>query len=268
MDILLNRALEFLVYPPGNLLIFLLLAFFWRRKAGWFLSLAVIQTTLFSLPIVSEGLFNHLTQQHPPQAELWEQKPRPEAIIILGAGRNTRAWEYGGETGSMTELERLRYAALLHRKTGLPILVSGGAPLRDSQNQQRSEAELMRKTLKEAFNVPVRWLEEDSHTTWQNAQFSDKILQKAGIRSAWVVTQAWHMPRSLYTFERLNSSIQYLPASTSFGAAIVWQDQGLKWLPQATALYRSQIALHEWLGLHWYRLKDENTPQNTESLKQ
>lgn len=257
MDILLKRALEFLVYPPGNLLIFLLLAFFWRRKAGWFLSLAVIQVILLSLPVVSEVLFNRLTQQYPPKADLWAQSPHPEAIIILGAGRNTRAWEYGGETGSMTELERLRYAALLHRKTGLPILVSGGAPLRNSQNQQRSEAELMRKTLEEEFQVPVRWLEENSHTTWQNAQFSDKMLQQAGIRSAWVVTQAWHMPRSLYAFEQLNSKIDYIPAATSFGAAVVWQDKGLNWLPQAAALYRSQIALHEWLGLLWYRVKDQ-----------
>ncbi|MGV6809040.1 MAG: YdcF family protein [bacterium] len=258
MDILLKRALEFLVYPPANLLIFLLLALLWRRKAVWLLSLAIIQMTLLSLPVVSEGLFKRLTQQYPPQAELWAQSPRPEAIIVLGAGRNTRAWEYGGETGSMTELERLRYAALLHRKTGLPILVSGGAPLRNNQNQQRSEAELMRKTLEEEFKVPVRWLEENSHTTWQNAQFSDNILQQANIRSAWVVTQAWHMPRSLYAFGRLNSAIDYKPASTSFGAAIVWQDKGLRWLPQATALYRSQIALHEWLGLLWYRLKDRN----------
>jgi len=130
-------------------------------------------------------------------------------------------------------------------------LLQGGRPL----PEKRSEAELMRNVLENEFQVPVKWMETESHTTWQNAQFTDEILAAAGIQSAWLVTQAWHMPRSLYSFQ--NRQVQYLPASVSYSGAIQWTDYHMKFVPQATALVRSSIALHEWLGLLWYRLREK-----------
>ena len=146
-------------------------------------------------------------------------------------------------------IERLRYAALLHRKTGLPMLVSGGQPLPNV----RSEAELMRDVLVEEYKIPVRWLETESHTTWQNAEFTDAMLLAEGINSDWLVTQAWHIPRSMYVFQ--NRKVHYKPASVSFGAIIPWRDLYMQWIPQPSALTRSMIALHEWIGMVWYRLR-------------
>lgn len=213
------------------------------------LALGLAQVIIFSLPATANWLLSTLERQYPPQAELWTQQPLPEAIVVLGAGRNRGATEYGGESTSISGIERLRYAALLHRKTQLPILVSGGQPLPNV----RSEAELMRDVLEDEFKIPVRWLETESHTTWQNAAFSNQILQDAGINSAWLVTQAWHMPRSLFVFQ--NRSIDYRPAAVSFGSVIPWSDLYMKWVPQPAALIRSMIALHEWLGLFWYKIR-------------
>lgn len=246
MSVLFKRVIELFIYPPGNLLGFVLLALVFRRKARLILSVGIFQLLLFSLPIVSESLIHSLESQHPPQAKLWEKQAIPEAIVVLGGGRNQRAWEYGGESVSIAELERLRYAATLHRETGVPILVTGGDPL----GHGVSEAELMRDTLQREFNVPVRWLEENSHTTAQNAQLSDKILSESGVKSAWVVTHAWHMPRSLKAFEGLK--VNYTPASHSYGIAVSSQDNGMQWIPQAKALVRSNVAFHEWLGIVWY----------------
>ncbi|MEZ5449281.1 MAG: YdcF family protein [Thiolinea sp.] len=209
----------------------------------------VLQVLVLSLPVVAGWLLGTLEQQYPPREHIWENQPVPQAIVVLGAGRNRNAPEYGGQSTSLMGMERLRYAALLYRETGLPILVTGGRPLPDEQ----SEAELMRATLQDEFQVPVRWLEEDSHTTWQNAEFTDRILTKAGVHSAWLITQAWHMPRSLYAFR--GRQVAYLPASTSFGGSIPWTDLYTHWIPQPTALSRSLIALHEWIGLLWYRLR-------------
>lgn len=249
---LINRTIEFLLFVPGNLLLLLLLALLWKKRVmliGWFSFLGVLLVLVFSLPIVANALLGALEQQYPPQKELWKTQTLPEAIVILGAGRNRSAVEYGGESTSLAGIERLRYAALLHRKTGLPILVSGGKPLPNV----RSEAELMRDTLEQEFRVPVRWLEGESHTTWQNAERTDVMLSEAGIRSAWLVTQGWHMPRSMYVFQ--GRKVDYFPASTSFGAMIPWSDLYMKWIPQASALARSMVAMHEWFGLLWYRLR-------------
>lgn len=213
------------------------------------LAIGLLQIMIFSLPATANWLIAGLEQQYPPQKDIWAQDALPEAIVVLGAGRNRNAPEYGGESTSLTGIERLRYAALLHRKTGLPILLTGGQPLPNV----RSEAELMHDVLVNEFNVPVRWLEKDSHTTWQNAELSNKILLTEGIQSAWLVTQAWHMPRSMLVFQ--NQGITYQAASVSFGSVIPWSDLYMKWVPQPTALTRSMIALHEWMGLLWYKLR-------------
>ncbi len=252
---LLNRSLEFLLLPPGQLLVLALIALIWRKHKMLLCSLfmlAVLQVFILSLPLTSNWLLGQLEDQYPPRFELWKQTPLPEAIVVLGSGRNLNVPEYaGGESTSLAGIERLRYAAHLHRATGLPILVTGGSPLAEA----RSEAELMRDVLQDEFQVPVKWLETESHTTWQNAQFTDEILATAGIQSAWLVTQAWHMPRSLYAFR--NRKVQYLPASVSYSGAIQWTDYHMNYIPQATALVRSSIALHEWIGLWWYRLREK-----------
>ncbi|HPE61566.1 MAG TPA: YdcF family protein [Thiolinea sp.] len=254
---LFNRTLEFLLLPPGNLLLlFLLLIALYpllKTRPGLLsllLGLGLLQVMVLSLPATSAWLMDSLEQQYPPQYELWNrQHPLPEAIVVPGAGRNLNAPEYGGQTTSLSGLERLRYAALLHRATGLPILVSGGQPLPDTP----SEAELMAHILEHEFQVPVRWREGESHTTWQNALLTDRMLAEDGIRSAWIVTQAWHMPRSLQVFRQ--QSLTYYPASTSFSSSIPWSELHMRWVPQQTALGRSLLALHEWMGLIWYRLR-------------
>lgn len=250
---LLNRTIEFLLLPPGNFLILLAVALWWRKRRMWvcgLLAFGFVQILILSLPIVSTWLLNGLEQQYPPQDHLWEKTIVPQAIVVLGAGSNRDVPEYGGSSTSLAGIERVRYAAVLQRKTGLPILVTGGKPLSNAP----SEAELMRDVLQNEFQVPVRWLESESHTTWQNAQFTDQILSEAGIQSAWIVTQAWHMPRSLYAFQ--GRKVTYLPASTSFGIGIPWQDYYMNFIPQPTALLRSLVALHEWIGLVWYRLRN------------
>lgn len=250
---LLNRSLEFLFLPPGQLLVLALLAVFWRKRkmlVCTLMTVAVLQVLILSLPLTASGLLGKLEKQYPPRFELWKHDPVPQAIVVLGSGRNLNVPEYaGGESTSLAGIERLRYAALLHRATGLPILVTGGSPLAEA----RSEAELMRDVLQDEFHVPVKWLETQSHTTWQNAQFTDELLAAEGIQSAWLVTQAWHMPRSLYAFRQ--QKLQYLSASVSYSGVIQWSDHYMKFIPQATALVRSQIALHEWLGLAWYGLR-------------
>ena len=253
MSIVISRTLEFLLLPPGNLVPFLLLAIALYKWRGWMLAvllLGVVQAIFFSLPVVADKLLGSLEKQYPPKAELWLKLPQPQAIVVLGAEQNPQAVEYGGSISGSTEMERLNYAAFLYQQTGLPILLSGGTT---AGPDGKSEARYMQEVLKRMFNIPVKWLEDRSHTTWENAQYTDEILAQAGIQSAWVITQSWHMPRAMQAFA--NRQITYIPAPTTFGASNFWQHQWMWWIPQSTALNRSQIALHEWFGIMWYLLR-------------
>jgi uncharacterized SAM-binding protein YcdF (DUF218 family) len=109
----------------------------------------------------------------------------------------------------------------------------------------------MAKVLREEFAVPVRWVEQESDDTAQNAIFSARILQQAGVRRILLVTDALHMPRARRIFER--SGMQVVPAPTVFYSRE--RPNPLRWLPSASALRLSQYALHEWIGMAWYGLR-------------
>jgi uncharacterized SAM-binding protein YcdF (DUF218 family) len=62
----------------------------------------------------------------------------------------------------------------------LPVLTSGGL----HYGTPPSEAQLMADSLHDDFGVTVRWKEEASRTTWENAQLSAEVLLPKG-SSAW-----------------------------------------------------------------------------------
>ncbi len=173
---------------------------------------------------------------------------RAQAIVVLGAGKRTYAPEFGGETVNRLSLERVRYGARLARQTGLPVLVSGGAPTGDLP-----EAELMKAALEQDFGIPVRWMETASRDTRQNAQFSAVQLQAAGIERILLVTHAAHMARARTEFEA--RGLDVIPAPTAWlGGGEAGDHRVLTLLPSQNTAYAGWFALHEWLGLVAYRL--------------
>ena len=114
--------------------------------------------------------------------------------------------EFGGETATDRSLIRLRHGARLARETQLPVLISGGRPLR----AENSEAAVMAGILKNEFGIAVRWREEQSQDTAGNARYSAEILRQAGITRVVLVTQAFHMPRARLLFEA--AGVQVVPA--------------------------------------------------------
>jgi len=170
-----------------------------------------------------------------------------QAIVVLGAGTSHEAPELGGLYAiGRNGLARVRYAAYLHRQSGLPILAAGGAP-----QGGRSEAETIREVFEEDFHVAVRWLETNSRNTVENAKYSSEILGKSGISTIVLVTDAIHMPRAKLLFEK--NGIVVLPAPTGFATSSSEFDTFLI-LPSASALAQSTYAITEWLALSYVRI--------------
>jgi uncharacterized SAM-binding protein YcdF (DUF218 family) len=235
-----------LVLPPGLFILVALVGLAFARtrvRAGATIALVSLLALLaLCLPVVSTFLIQSLEQPYSDPAG----DKSGGAIVVLGGGSYHRAPEYEGDTVGRMTLERLRYGALLQRRTGKPILVSGGNPA----SAQTSEAEQMKNALKE-FGASVKWSEDRSFNTYENALFTRDILLKAGIRSVYLVTHAWHMPRARMAFER--AGLHVIPASTAYhtrrGVRL------LDFIPSAHALDDSYYFFHEVLGMVWYRLK-------------
>ena len=235
--------------PPLNLLLAALAGLFLGRsrpRLGRTLlvgSLALLW--LCATPYVAEGALRML--EGPLKAVDPIIQPA-DAIVVLGGGTYFHAPEYGGiDTVSAQSLARLRYAAQLQRETGKPILVTGGKPL----GNDTTEAQQMKSILEKEFNVPVRWTEDASDNTLENARYSYQLLQKSGIKRIYLVTHAWHMPRSVMAFQAVGFEV--VPAPTAFTTR--YQTDLLSFIPNAESMNDSRIFMHELIGLLWYRLK-------------
>src|SRR4051794_10499763 len=191
------------VMPPGGMLTLILIGLLLslrrgrRRVAMTLIWIGAIGLYVLAMPLVSQSLLLALERDLPIQTPVRQPPAHPPgAIIILGGERIASA---GGaleaRPGPLT-MERLQAGAALARRTGLPILVTGGEPRPGAVPL----GTLMAESLKSDFNTPARWVEDKSEDTWQNARFSAAILRRDGIDSVYVVTSAWHMRRSLLAF--------------------------------------------------------------------
>lgn len=222
---------------------------YWRRGLGiTVISVAALALYLLSIPLVANRLLS--TLEPATSADLSQPA---QAIVILGGGLYARTPEYGGETIDAITLERVRYGARLHRQTKLPILVTGGKLM---NGQQTSEGALMAKSLREDFGVPVQWVEDQSHTTEENAVLTARMLRPLGVTRVYLVSHAWHMPRSTRVFA--GAGLQPLAAPTGFTTS--FRGDLRNFIPSAKALRKSYYATHEALGLLWYRFKPPFQP--------
>lgn len=244
---LLSQILAKLLLPPANLLIlcaFAAAARRWNRKLGLALALlAFALLYLLSTPLVANKLLRSLEPAHAVALA-----PSVRAIVVLGGGAKAPTPEFAGETVNTFTLERLRYAARLHRATQLPILVTGGVAAR---GQRRSEGELMAQSLREDFGVPTRWTESRAHTTEENAVRTAALLTPLGIHEVYLVSHAWHMPRALAAFRAAGLA----PVAAPTGFTTAFEADIREYIPDAKALLKSYYAMHEWIGILWYRIK-------------
>ncbi len=234
--------------PPTGLVLLIVvgLSMFgaWRiagRRLAW---IAVIALLIFGTPVFSSSLLLALESGLPttPPAD-----HPPQAIIILG-GEVIRARDepLGIRPGLLT-LDRLRTGAMLHRRTGLPILVTGGS----TQRHTAPVALVMAQSLKDDFQTPAKWIEPKADDTWENARFSAAILRAEGITSVYVVTHAWHMRRAMLAFQGTGLTVTAFPTSLDDPLGPDISD----FLPRAGGWQTGYFALHEWIGYAWYRLR-------------
>nr|MDH4392078.1 YdcF family protein [Aquabacterium sp.] len=192
-----------------------------------------------------------LTQPPPPLAteQIAALRRAPDtAILVLGAGRRTLLLEYDQPDLTALTLERLRYGWWLARQTGLPLGYSGGVG--HGVRSGPSEAAVAALVIARDRGVPLRWAEDRSRDTNENAQFSVAMLQADGISQVVLVTHGFHQQRALAAFQRAvarsGQPLQVVPAPTGLRPPLTHEPGDF--LPGHDGLAHSIWAVHEWLG--------------------
>jgi uncharacterized SAM-binding protein YcdF (DUF218 family) len=249
-------VLTALLLPPVPLLLLVLAGarlLLPRRGLGWLL---VLLGTLGIWLSACAGIGDLLTRAllHPPPALSGPQiaqlrsdmKTRQAvAIVVLGAGRDGNAPEYGSSNLTSQSLERLHFGLWLGRETGVPVAFSGGVGWGDTG--ATTEADVAERIAARDFGLPLKWLEDQSRDTRENALRSVALLKRAGVKRIILVTHGWHMPRALRLFESAAAGeIEILPAP--MGLAPIAHGRALDWLPSTEGFARVRQVLREWLG--------------------
>ena len=235
------------VFAPPAVFIWLspvgaLIALRWRRVG---LALALVSgIALYALatPALSSYLLARVEAALPSEVEFGAA----QAIVVLGGDVRAGAGAIPDTLGPLS-LERVLLAAQAYRRLNLPIVVSGGRVAR----AHASEAALMQAALGADFAIPVKWTEERSRTTWENAVYTAQVLRPERLTAVVLVSQSWHLPRAIWAFER--TGLRALPWPAPRAAAHV--DRLGDYLPNIAGLRDSSFALHEIVGAVYYRLR-------------
>jgi uncharacterized SAM-binding protein YcdF (DUF218 family) len=240
MFITLKTLLRMLVLPPaGPLILALIGAWLARRSSalarriGWgVLTLSLVGLWLLATPAVADRL--ERAAERCPALDLTHPVEAQAIVILSGAEARLGAPEYGGPAARGPLLERVSYGAYVARRTRLPVLVSGTG----------EEVLAMRATLARDFGIEARWAEAESRDTFQNAEFSARLLRPEHVTRIVLVTSAAHEWRAVQEFTSAGFQVVAAPAGG-------WSPQPVDlvyYLPSAAGLRGSTEALYELLG--------------------
>ena len=245
----LKPILATLVLPPAAPLLLALLGLVLairKKAAGLLLAFAGIALLWFlSCHAVAVWLAQTILPQYAPLTVPALKSGAVQAIVVLGGGVHPVAPEYGEAQSSPAAAMRLRYGAWLAGQTGLPVAFAGGMGWGAADAQVLSEGEVARRMAEQDYGLKLRWVDDRSRDTAENASLLRPLLQKDGVQRIALVTHAWHMPRSALAFERTGFTVTAAP----MGFMLPSRNSALEWLPSSDGLDASRLVLKEWLAL-------------------
>jgi len=226
------------------------------RRGMWLVAMGVAGLWFSACYGLAGALQAQLLEASPPlsAARLAELKSQAAAasdkpsiaIVVLGGGAEPYAPEYGAGSLSRDSLERLRYGLWLGRQTGWPVAFSGG--LGWAARAGEPEADIAAGIAREDFHQPLRWVENTSRDTRENAALSVALLKNAGVTHIVLVTHGWHMQRARAVFDGAAAASGMRIEPAPMGLAESSQLPVLDWLPSSDGFRQTRLVLREWLG--------------------
>lgn len=245
--------MKFLLSPITIFWILLLCAIgfnrFRKKSIGViFFSIAIVQLFLFSSTPVPALMVASLEQEYPSASNEVIKKNIP--ILILGGG-------YVNDT-TLSSLNQLSEAALGRLVQGFYLYKSN--PNRKficsgySQSNKQSIAEIMANSaVIMGVNPKDTLLLVNSASTWNEAIDFKKRFGNAN--QFFLVTSAIHMPRAMESFKRLGLKPIASPANYLVKEDV---DRNVySWKPSAIKLIMAEKAIHEIIGIWYYRMFKE-----------
>ncbi|BBO84326.1 hypothetical protein DSCO28_48920 [Desulfosarcina ovata subsp. sediminis] len=251
MMFILKKVIAPFILPPGIFILMIvgmgLVLTFSRRWRIGLINLAIgLSLWALCLGPVANFLMRGLEAEFSIPSD-----PIGDVVILLGGGIVDRVPDLTGRSApSPMMMGRVVTAARLYQRLKLPVIVSGGRLFDDGG---AVEAPVIKRFLVD-LGIPEKMIitEDRAQDTAQNARLTAAICHQHGYRQPILLTAAYHLKRARMAFESAGMAVTPFPAYF-LGARDVphtWR----QWLPHAGTLYISASALHEYVGILYYRM--------------
>ena len=232
------KLFTYIFLPPGIFILILLLAaiYAYRYKLFFFFSAVV----LYALSITPVS--NYLLA--PLESFSLQESTNPKAVVILAGGANKNDFF----TAYADAFKREVYGFYLAKEKNLPIVFSGEGIHEESLLAKEDFKKLSKMS---DYNATI-FYEDSSLNTEQNAKYTAKLFEEKNMsKSIYLVTSAYHMKRAAFWFKRYSFVVTTKPINK-----LVQEPKFFSYLPKMRALENSYKAIHEYLGLLFYVIKE------------
>jgi uncharacterized SAM-binding protein YcdF (DUF218 family) len=209
------------------------------RIAAWLVALAGAIAWLGSTANIGNMLLRPLEREY---ASLRDDQPLPavEWIVVLGSSYRPRGDIPVTAALDADGLTRIVEGVRLARKyRSIRLVVSGGAP--EGGRPAQGYAEMARGLGIDGGSLVIS---DQPLDTDAEAHAIAKLIGSAPFI---LVTSAYHMPRAVRVMRRAGA--RPIPAPTGQQVYESVDNVWLEFLPSSAGLRRTEVALHEWLGL-------------------
>ena len=220
-----------------------------RRRVGTYaLISSVIALYVFGFSPVANVMLLTLSERFPA----WQADGQsPDGIIVLGGAIDSELSAARERLEVDSSAERIFAMLDLARRYPTAKIVFSGGSGNLFQNSV-PEAPFAGRLL-EQFGLSNNRviLESVSRTTAENAAETRKLVTPQHNERWLLVTSAFHMPRSVAAFRAVGFDVEAYPVDFRTAG---WQDAWKPFDKISAGLARSDLAVHEWIGLIGLRL--------------
>jgi uncharacterized SAM-binding protein YcdF (DUF218 family) len=242
-------VIKYLILPSSLIIIFsivgslLLLTKRARRFSILILAMTGTLYIVFGSGPVSLGLLGNLENQHPSLRLIGRARNVDTIVVLAGHAKTNRDRPISSEVNSASAFRAIEALRIFRIIPEVEILVSGA----------KDTPEIIKKLLI-ALGAPADkiLLEDDSADTYMSAL---NLKETLGARPFILVTSAGHMPRAIGVFRKMG--LKPIPAPTDY--KVTKTRRAIGYVPSPTHLEYSDLAVYEYLGIFWYRLKNLST---------
>jgi len=203
----------------------------------------------FSNPFI----INQFLKYWEPESSMNNTQVYDAGVVLsgfMGKDKETNSLSFGEATDRLTE------GLIQYRKGRIKtIIISGGS---GSLVDDTRESVLAKAFLIENCGVPdsAVLIDTVSRNTYENAVETKKIMNSAGLKSAIMITSAWHMRRAEGCFKKVGLDIDIHPIDGMYNE----QEFSISDLiiPNTRNIVKWENLMHEIAGILIYKLQGYN----------